>query len=160
MFSQITKSFLEPGQIFRGTKEHTSENFLPAFHRYDTTVSSGRQKPSTFAVPYNRLRRERKREREDGVGTRITLLSYAQVKFSIVNYATIVSRIPESRLPYSLRVTDSAAQCSYRGRTGNERANKAHVAARGLIHFQFPTCCVNSRPDQASSTCQGFTGQG
>ena len=73
--------------------------------------------------------KERKREREDGVGTRITLLSYAQVKFSIVNYATIVSRIPESRLPYSLRVTDSAAQCSYRGRTGNERANKAHVAA-------------------------------
>ena len=64
VFSQITKSFLEPGQIFRGTKEHTSENFLPAFHRYDTTVSSGRQKPSTFAVSYNRLRRERKRERK------------------------------------------------------------------------------------------------
>lgn len=67
VFSQITKSFLEPGQIFRGTKEHTSENFLPAFHRYDTTVSSGRQKPSTFAVPYNRLRRERKREREKDI---------------------------------------------------------------------------------------------
>lgn len=40
------------------------------------------------------------------------------------------------------------------------KRTREQSARRGLIHFQFPTCCVNSRPDQASSTCQGFTGQG
>lgn len=67
---------------------------------------------------------------------------HGQAKFSMVNYATIVSRIRESRAPHH----------GFRGRvppgnpwpeTGNARTKRTSVA-RGLIRFQFPTCCVNS----------------